>query len=250
MKILYDFSLITDYDIYLFREGSHCRLYEKLGCHLFEDGAYFALWAPHAEQVFVFGDFNGWDKHSLPLKRREDGSGIWEGFVEGVKKGQRYKYHLYTPWGYWTDRADPFGLFHETPPGTASIVWDLNYQWQDEEWLKNRKGINHHKAPISIYEVHLGSWRRVPEEGNRWLSYRELAPMLAQYIKEMGFTHVELLPIMEHPFYGSWGYQITGYFAPTSRYGTPQDFMYLIDPAMGTLPKKIYIVIRYKGKVI
>lgn len=229
MKVLYDFSLITDYDVYLFREGSHCRLYEKLGCHFFEDGAYFALWAPHAKQVFVFGDFNGWDKHSLPLKRREDGSGIWEGFVEGVKKGQRYKYHLYTSWGYWTDRADPFGFFHETPPGTASIVWDIGYQWQDEEWLKKRKDINHHKAPISIYEVHLGSWRRVPEEGNRWLSYRELAPMLAQYVKEMGFTHVEFLPIMEHPFYGSWGYQITGYFAPTSRYGTPQDFMYLID---------------------
>ncbi|MDW8433705.1 MAG: 1,4-alpha-glucan branching protein GlgB [Aquificaceae bacterium] len=228
-KISYDFTLLTDYDIYLFREGSHYRLYEKLGCHLHQEGAYFAVWAPHAEQVFVFGDFNGWNKHSLPLKKREDGSGIWEGFVEGVKKGQKYKYHLYTHWGYWTDRADPFGFMQETPPGTASVVWDLEYSWGDEEWLRNRKNLNHHRAPISIYEVHLGSWRRVPEEGNRPLSYRELAPLLAEYVKEMGFTHVEFLPVMEHPFYASWGYQITGYFAPTSRYGTPQDFMFLVD---------------------
>lgn len=227
-------SLFTDHDIYLFKEGNHFRLYEKMGSHMVEQdgvrGVYFAVWAPNAEAVSVIGDFNGWNKNSHPLSPRWDGSGIWEGFVPHISKGTIYKYHIRSSFNsYEVDKADPFAFYSEVPPKTASIVWDLAYEWNDIEWMKNRHKHNGIGAPISIYEVHLGSWRRVLEEGNRALTYREMAQQLVDYVKEMGFTHVEFLPIMEHPFYGSWGYQVTGYFAPTSRYGPPQDFMYLID---------------------
>jgi len=231
--VLYDVSLLTDDDIYLFNEGSHFRLYDKLGSHQAEangvPGAYFAVWAPNAERVTVIGDFNGWDRASHPLRARAS-SGIWEGFVPGLTPGVRYKYWIESRYhGYKVEKADPFAFHAETPPRTASLTCDLAYGWGDAAWMAQRANRNSLDAPISIYEVHIGSWRRVPEEGNRWLTYRELAPLLADYVEDMGFTHVEFLPVMEHPFYGSWGYQITGYFAPTSRYGSPQDFMYLVD---------------------
>jgi len=231
--VRYDVSLVTDDDIYLFNEGSHFRMYEKLGPHLMssegEDGVYFAVWAPNAERVSVIGDFNGWDQASHPLWARAS-SGIWEGFVPGLAAGVRYKYWIESRYhGYKVEKADPFAFHAETPPKTASVTWDLSYEWGDAAWMAGRGARNALDAPISIYEVHLGSWRRVPEEGNRWLTYREIAPRLATYVKDMGYTHVEIMPIMEHPFYGSWGYQVTGYFAPTSRYGTPQDLMYMVD---------------------
>ncbi|MGQ0657809.1 MAG: 1,4-alpha-glucan branching protein GlgB [Chromatiales bacterium] len=226
--------MLTDHDIYLFKEGSHGRLYEKLGCHPTESngiaGARFAVWAPNARAVSVIGDWNDWDDAKHPLSTRGDGSGIWEGFVAGVSRGQAYKYRVFSAYrDYQVDKADPFACCAETPPSTASRAWRLDYQWQDDEWMRSRGARNALGAPMSIYEVHLGSWKRVPEDGNRSLSYRELAGPLAQYVRDLGFTHVEFLPVAEHPFYGSWGYQCTGYFAPTSRYGAPQDFMYLID---------------------
>lgn len=231
--IRHDQSLLTDDDLYLFNEGSWLRAYEKLGAHPVqlgdETGVYFAVWAPNAREVSVIGDFNGWKPGVHPLAPRGN-SGIWEGFLPGIGVGARYKYHIVSHYNnYRVDKADPYGVFHETPPRTASIVWDLSYEWHDQQWMAQRRQRNALDAPMLIYEVHLGSWMRVPEEGNRWLTYRELAPKLAEHVQHLGFTHVEFLPIMEHPFYGSWGYQITGYFAPTSRYGTPQDFMYLID---------------------
>jgi 1,4-alpha-glucan branching enzyme len=193
-------------------------------------GSYFAVWAPNAERVSVMGEFNGWNPESHILDVRWDGSGIWEGFIPGVEKGGVYKYHIVSRYNnYKVDKADPFAFYSETPPKTASVVWDLDYEWNDDEWMKNRHKHNALDAPYSIYEVHLGSWRRVAGGGGRFLSYREIAHQLAGYVKEMGFTHVEFLPVMEHPFYGSWGYETLGYFAPTSRYGTPEDFMYLVD---------------------
>jgi 1,4-alpha-glucan branching enzyme len=232
-SVRYDISMLTDDDLFLFNEGSHYRLYEKLGAHPITvdgmEGTYFAVWAPDAKQVSVMGEFNGWDKSSHPLCPKGQ-SGIWEGFISGVAKGTIYKYYIISHRrGYRVEKADPFAFYAETPPKTASIAWDLDYSWGDRAWMEKRHTHNALDAPISIYEVHLGSWRRVPEEDNRHLSYRELAPMLTEYLKQLGFTHVEFLPVMEHPFYGSWGYQVTGYFAPTSRYGTPQDFMYLVD---------------------
>jgi 1,4-alpha-glucan branching enzyme len=232
-KVRHDVSLLTDDDLYLFNEGSHYRLYHQLGAHVLQEGetpgTYFAVWAPDAAQVWVTGDFNGWDKGRHPLAQRGQ-SGLWEGFIPGLGHGSLYKYHVASKYGaYRVDKADPFAFSFEGPPRTASIVWDLDYSWGDEDWLARRQRANALDGPMSIYEVHLGSWRRVPEEGNRALSYRELAPYLAEHIQGLGFTHVEFLPVMEHPFYGSWGYQTTGYFAPTSRYGTPQDFMFLID---------------------
>jgi 1,4-alpha-glucan branching enzyme len=228
----HDVSLLTDQDLYLFNEGSHYRLYEKLGAHLVNtnggQGTYFAVWAPAAREVFVMGDFNGWDHRSHPLHARGS-SGIWEGFVPGLGKGALYKFHIYSHHhGYRVDKADPFGVFHEKPPRTASVVWDIGHEWHDQEWLGRRRERNSLHAPQAVYEVHLGSWMRAPEH-NSPLSYRDTAPRLAEYVQKMGFTHVEFLPVMEHPFYGSWGYQTSGYFAPTSRYGTPQDFMYLVD---------------------
>ncbi len=219
----------SDLDVYLFKQGRHTRLYELLGGHLAADGqgAHFAVWAPNADWVGVVGDFNGWEKAAHPLALRPDGTGIWEGFVPEARQGQRYKYRICWPGGEAL-RADPFAVHAETPPATASILWPLHgHVWQDDQWMAERRQANALHAPWAIYEVHLGSWQRGP--GGRWLSYREIAPALADYVRSMGFTHVELLPVAEHPFYGSWGYQATGYFAPTSRYGTPQDFMYFVD---------------------
>ncbi|MFB3917491.1 MAG: 1,4-alpha-glucan branching protein GlgB [Terriglobales bacterium] len=229
----YDFSLLTDFDLHLFNEGSHNRLYEKLGAHPIEiegrTGAFFAVWAPDANAVSVIGDFNQWKTELHPLRPRGS-SGIWEGVIPGVDPGTIYKYHVSSRYqGYRMDKADPVAFWSEKPPRTASIVWDLSYQWGDDDWMQLRQRHNAFSSPMSIYEVHLGSWMRMPEEDNRWLTYRELAPKLAEYLNRMGFTHVEFMPVMEHPFYGSWGYQITGFFAPTSRYGTPQDFMFLVD---------------------
>ena len=229
----YDVSPLSQEDIYLFNEGRHYRAYDKLGAHLTnagdQQGTAFSVWAPNARELTVIGSFNNWDRHAHPL-RPKGSSGIWEGFVPGVNKGSLYKFHIRSQHhGHVGDKADPFGMWHEKPPRTASVVWDLEYQWSDHDWMRDRRGRNSFHAPISIYEVHLGSWMRVPEEHNRPLTYREMAPRLADYVQRMGFTHVEFLPVMEHPFYGSWGYQTTGYFAPTARYGTTQDFMHLVD---------------------
>ena len=234
LTVRHDVTLLTDHDIYLLKEGSHFRLYDKLGSHPLtvdgKEGIYFALWAPNAEKVSVIGDFNGWNKGGHQLMARWDESGIWEGFIQGIGKGAVYKYHIVSRHNnYSVDKGDPFAFYWELPPKTASVAWGLDYEWSDSEWMSDRHKHNSLNAPFSIYEVHLGSWRRVPEENNRFLTYRELAHSLADYVRHMGFTHVELLPVMEHPFYGSWGYQTTGYFAPTSRYGTPQDLMYMID---------------------
>ena len=228
------FSLLSDYDIFLFKQGRHFRLYEKLGSHHLNadgvEGVYFAVWAPNALSVSVIGDFNAWCRTEHVLNARPDESGIWEGFIAGITPGAIYKYHIKSRYnGYVVDKADPFAVRFEVPPRTASIVWNLDYRWSDSQWLANRRRANALDAAMSIYEVHLGSWRRVPEEGNRSLSFRELAVDLVEYVRTMGFTHVELLPVCEHPYYGSWGYQTTGYFSPTARYGVPQDFMHLVD---------------------
>ncbi|HWO42322.1 MAG TPA: 1,4-alpha-glucan branching protein GlgB [Candidatus Eisenbacteria bacterium] len=227
------FSLLTEQDLYLFNEGSHFRLYNKLGAHLVRqggaNGAYFAVWAPNAREVSVIGSFNDWNKASHRLRPRGQ-SGIWEGFFPGIDVGALYKYHIVSHVnGYRVDKADPLSVFNEIPPRTASIVWNLDYTWRDQEWMASRRQRNGLDKPIAIYELHIGSWRRVVEEGNRSFSYRELATPLADYLDRLGYTHVEFLPVMDHPFFGSWGYQITGYFAPSGNYGTPQDLMYLID---------------------
>lgn len=226
-------QLLTDNDLYLFNEGSHYRLYDKMGAHLVshngQAGTVFSVWAPNARSVSVVGSFNEWDPKTHRLEPRAS-SGIWEGYIPGAKGGDLYKFHIESrQHGYRVDKTDPIGMLCEKPPRTASVIWDLNYQWDDRHWMQKRAERNSLRAPQAIYEVHLGSWMRVPEENNRSLTYRETAPRLAEYVKQMGFTHVEFLPVMEHPFYGSWGYQTTGYFAPTSRYGSPQDFMYLVD---------------------
>jgi 1,4-alpha-glucan branching enzyme len=226
-----DQLLLTSDDLYLFNEGSHTRLWQHLGSHVVivdgVEGTYFAVWAPNAERVAVMGDFNGWRKSTHRLKPVQS-SGIWAGFIPGVGKGTHYKYHITArDSAYDVDKTDPFAVYNEVPPKTASIVWDLAYDWGDAEWMQKRQTHNGLEAAVSVYEVHLGSWRR--HEDGSFLTYRELAEQLPDYAADMGFTHVEFLPVMEHPFYGSWGYQSTGYFAPTSRYGTPQDFMYLID---------------------
>lgn len=225
---------MTGYDLYLFGEGTHRRAYEKLGAHVGEvdgrRGVHFAVWAPNANQVSVIGDHNAWNPDANPLILRTE-AGIWEGFVPDIGINTLYKYHIISRYrGYRVDKADPFGFAAEIRPRTASRVCDLgNYSWGDGRWMENRKYRNSLDSPISIYEVHLGSWKRVPEEGNRWLTYRELAVQLADYVHDAGFTHVEFLPVTEHPFDGSWGYQTIGYFAPTSRFGGPSDFMWLVD---------------------
>jgi len=222
-------SVLTDQDIYLFREGTHAGLYVKLGCRLLDDvrGARFAVWAPNAEAVSVIGDWNGWEGATDTLEARADGSGIWEGIVSGARRGQLYKYRIRSHLGsYVADKADPVGFYCELPPATASRVWSLEYDWRDRAWMNSRGARMALDAPVAIYEVHIGSWRR---NDGTVLSYRELAHALADYVGDMGFTHVELMPITEHPFYGSWGYQTTGYFAPTARYGTPQDLMYFVE---------------------
>ncbi|QRQ99552.1 1,4-alpha-glucan branching protein GlgB [Dyadobacter sandarakinus] len=226
-------AMLTDFDTGLFRSGTHYHIYNKLGSHAAEvngrKGTYFAVWAPNARYVSVVGDFNGWNRDNSPLTARPDHSGIWEGFLPEPQKGAYYKYFIRSLSGYEVEKADPYAVHWETPPHTASVVWDLDFEWSDETWMEQRKATNALKKPISVYEVHLGSWRRKDEEEGRFLTYRELATELPEYCQYMGFTHVELLPVMEHPFYGSWGYQVTGYFAPSSRYGTPQDFMFLIN---------------------
>ncbi len=226
-------DFLTEYDIFLFREGKHHRLYQKLGSHLMrideKDGVRFAVWAPNAEYVSVIGDFNDWDRGRHRLTPHGD-SGIWEVFVPGVRQGAIYKYYIHSHnRGYEAEKGDPFAMRWEMPPQTASVVWDLQREWKDQDWMKTRKSKNPHAEPLSIYEMHIGSWKRVPEDGNRSLSYLELAEQLPPYLTGLGFTHVEFLPVMEHPFFGSWGYQTTGYFAPSSRFGSPQDFMHLIE---------------------
>jgi 1,4-alpha-glucan branching enzyme len=226
------FSLFTDFDIALFKAGKHYMLYEKLGAHFIEQeeitGTYFAVWAPNAMRVTVVGDFNGWNKDSHVMNVRWDSSGIWELFVPEMGAGERYKYCITAPNGYQVEKADPFGVHMETPPKTASVVWNTRFDWTDKKWIKKRAEEKPSEQALAIYECHIGSWRRHAED-NRFLSYRELAEELPAYCRYMEYTHVEFMPVMEHPFYGSWGYQITGYFAPSSRYGTPADFMYLID---------------------
>ena len=227
-------DFITEYDIYLFREGKHFGLYKKLGATLMahegQKGTFFAVWAPNAESVTVIGDFNEWDKASHPLSARSDESGIWEGFIPGVGKGEVYKYFITSVFNnYSVEKADPVGKFSEQPPQTASIVWDYGHNWKDAAWMKKRPEVNSLDKPMSIYEVQLESWRRKPEEDERPLTYLELADKLASYVKDMGYTHVELMPVTEYPYSGSWGYQATGYYAPTSRFGNPDEFMAFVD---------------------
>ena len=233
MTVFSDTTVLSRDDLQYFNEGAHFHLHEKLGSRPMrsegKEGTYFAVWAPNAELVSVIGSFNDWNSSTHVLVPRGH-SGIWEGFIPGVGKGALYKYHVQSRVeGYRIDKTDPFAIFNEIPPKSASIVWDLDYTWNDREWMETRRARNGLDAPISIYEMHLGSWKRVSDEGNRSLSYRELADTLPAYLRQTGFTHVEFLPIMDHPFFGSWGYQTTGYFAPSGCYGTPQDLMGLID---------------------
>lgn len=225
-------TLFTEFDVYLFRSGKHYHLYKKLGSQPLELegewGTYFAVWAPNAKSVSVIGNFNGWSTDSHHLNARWDSSGIWEGWIPGIGKGTLYKYAIQTREGEILEKGDPFARYWEMPPKTASIVWDLYYEWSDRDWMEERKKKAGKPQPMSVYEVHLGSWRKT-DNSTRSLSYREMANQLVSYVKETGFTHVEFLPPMEHPFFPSWGYQVTGYFAPTSRFGQPEDFMYLVD---------------------
>ena len=232
MNKVQSYSLLTDFDIDLFKAGKHFRLYEKLGAHLLEvdgvKGVYFAVWAPSARSVSVVGDFNYWIQGEHQLHVRWDSSGIWEGFIPGIEKGTTYKYKIQSNNnGIITEKADPFALYCEHPPHTASVIWDLDYKWKDKSWMDNRKDKNGLDKPYSVYEVHLGSWKRNAD--GKFLTYVELAEDLVKYVKETGFTHVEFMPIMEYPYDPSWGYQLVGYFAPTSRFGKPQDFMFLVD---------------------
>ncbi|HMR17549.1 MAG TPA: 1,4-alpha-glucan branching protein GlgB, partial [Mariniflexile sp.] len=227
------YSLFTEFDINLFKAGKHYRLYEKMGSHIITvngiEGTYFAVWAPTAKQVSVIGDFNYWIEGEHQLNVRWDSSGIWEGFIPMVGKGNIYKYKIQSNNNnIKTEKADPYARRCEHPPKTASVVWNDAYKWKDADWMKKRKKHNALDAPYSVYEVHLGSWKRHLEE-DRFMSYYELADDLVNYVKEMNFTHVELMPIMEFPYDPSWGYQITGYFAPTSRFGYPEEFKYLVD---------------------
>ncbi|MDQ6482362.1 1,4-alpha-glucan branching protein GlgB [Dyadobacter sp. LHD-138] len=226
-------SRFTDFDIHLFKQGKHFKLYEKLGSHVMEvggvTGTYFAVWAPNASSIAVIGNFNGWNRSTHALAPRWDSSGIWEGWIPNIGVGEVYKYFIVSNDGQHLEKADPFALWCEVAPKTASIVWDTWYEWGDADWMKVRKEKNKLNAPISVYEVHLGSWKRDPSDPERHITYKEIADSLVPYVKEMGFTHVELMPIMEHPYTPSWGYQITGYFSCASRMGTPQELMYLID---------------------
>nr|WP_314864285.1 1,4-alpha-glucan branching protein GlgB [uncultured Flavobacterium sp.] len=233
MSKVQGYSLFTDFDIDLFKAGKHFRLYEKLGAHPIEvdgvSGVYFAVWAPSARSVSVVGDFNYWIQGEHQLNVRWDSSGIWEGFIPGVQKGTTYKYKIQSEnGGIITEKADPFAFYCEKPPLTASVIWDLDYKWKDTNWMKTRKEHNALDKPYSVYEVHLGSWKRHGSE-NRFLTYLEFADELVAYVRETGFTHVEFMPVMEYPYDPSWGYQLVGYFAPTSRFGTPQEFMVLVD---------------------
>ncbi|MBX2892475.1 MAG: 1,4-alpha-glucan branching protein GlgB [Saprospiraceae bacterium] len=226
-------SLLTDFDIALYQAGKHFQLHHKMGSHIVEvdgqRGVCFSVWAPNAKRVSVTGDFNSWNPDAHILNPRWDSSGIWEGFIPGLDKGTVYKYHVKTWDGFGLDKGDPFALLWETPPKTASIVWEFGYKWKDDKWLKTRRERAFKPQPWSVYEVHPGSWKKIPKEMNRSLNFREMADDLVPYVKDMGFTHIEFMPVMEHPYFPSWGYQITGYFAPTSRSGQPEDLMHLID---------------------
>lgn len=232
-KSVWEHSLFTDFDIDLFLLGKHFRMYEKMGAHLCQvqqiNGTYFAVWAPNAQEVTVIGNFNNWTRNTHYLNKRQDYSGIWEGFIPNVGKGEVYKYYIKGFDGSDIEKGDPYALRWEHPPQKASIVWDTNYTWKDKSWLTKRPKLNALNKPISVYEIHLGSWQRDPSNPERVLSYGEIAKTLVPYVLEMGFTHVELMPIMEYPYYPSWGYQITGYFAASSRHGHPQDLMFLIE---------------------
>ncbi|WP_114936586.1 1,4-alpha-glucan branching protein GlgB [Mucilaginibacter endophyticus] len=233
LKAVEPYSRFTDFDISLFKSGKHYKLYEKLGSHVVEYqgvvGTYFAVWAPNAQYVSVIGNFNGWSRGSHSLNARWDSSGIWEGFIPNIGVGETYKYFINSSSGEDLEKSDPFALRWELPPRTASIVADTYYEWKDQDWMKNRQEHNGLDKPYSVYEVHLGSWARNWESPDEFLTYTQLAEKMVPYVKEMGFTHVEFMPIMEHPYYPSWGYQVSGYFAAASRYGTPQELMYLIE---------------------
>jgi 1,4-alpha-glucan branching enzyme len=236
VTVRHDVSRWTDFDVHLFREGRHFRLWEKLGSHPGTihgtgggvEGTHFAVWAPNARHVSVIGEWNSWQPGTDPLAVRGE-SGVWEGFIPEARRGQTYKYRIESRFDdYRVDKADPFAFTGEAPPGNASRIWDLSHEWGDGGWMGGRSERQRPRSPISIYEMHLGSWRR-PWDGRHFLGCRELAEPLADHLEACGFSHVELLPVMEHPYYGSWGYQTTGYFAATERYGTPQDLMALID---------------------
>jgi len=233
-KPVWNYSLFSEEDVRNFQQGTHYSLYELFGSRplqvLDKDGYYFAVWAPNATYISVTGNFNDWNEDAHPLFVRQDNSGIWEGFIPGLKKGEVYKYHIHGFKGRKLDKGDPFAWFWEKRPDTASITWDLEFWWNDNSWMQSRKQHNSLEAPWSVYEVHLASWMR-PDRNNEesYCSYDEIKARLVPYVKEMGFTHVEFMPVMEHPFDGSWGYQGTGYFAPTSRFGDPQGFMSLVD---------------------
>ncbi|MCP3929034.1 MAG: 1,4-alpha-glucan branching protein GlgB [Bacteroidetes bacterium] len=226
------YTLFTEFDIHLFRQGRHFFLHEKLGSHIIEVegiwGTYFAVWAPNAKNVSVIGNFNHWNKDKHPLAPRWDESGIWEGFIPKLGKGKLYKYHIETYDGRHIAKGDPFALMWEIPPNSASVIWEFDYNWKDDKWLKQRAGNAGKPTPYSTYEVHLGTWKKV-SGGTESLDYRQMADEMVPYVKDMGFTHVEMMPVMEHPYFPSWGYQIIGYFAPSSRFGLPEDFMYLVD---------------------
>jgi 1,4-alpha-glucan branching enzyme len=227
-------QVLSDFDLHLFSEGTHYRAWDKLGSRLATiggvRGVHFAVWAPNAQRVSVIGDFNHWDGRAHQMRRLVP-SGVWEIFIPGLKEHACYKYEVRTPAGHLLHKADPYARYFEVPPNTASVIWeDGRYEWRDQEWMRARPSFEEwHRRPMAVYEVHLGSWRRVPEEGGRPLTYREMAATLVHYVRDLGFTHIELLPIMEHPFGGSWGYQVIGFFAPTSRFGTPDDFRYFVD---------------------
>ncbi|MCX7922883.1 MAG: 1,4-alpha-glucan branching protein GlgB [Clostridia bacterium] len=225
--------MISDFDLHLFNQGNHHHIYEKLGSHVRTingiKGTMFAVWAPSAKRVSVVGSFNQWDgrRHQM---RQLGFSGVWEIFIPELSQGELYKFEIRTQSSEIYIKSDPYAFYSELRPATASVIYDVDtYKWNDDEWIKNRDTSHLFDKPVSIYEVHLGSWATIPEEDNRFLTYRELADRLVNYVKEMGYTHIELMPIAEHPFDGSWGYQITGYYAVTSRYGTPEDFMYFVD---------------------
>src|SRR5690606_35479965 len=226
-------SLLSEFDVFLFKAGRHYKLYEKFGSHELlingVKGVYFAVWAPNAQTVSVVGNFDGLNPHSHQLQVRWDSSGIWEGFIPGLENGEVYKYHIHSNTGEHLEKSDPFALHTEIPPKTASIVATTYFDWNDSEWMFSRREHNALDRPMSVYEMHLGSWLRDPKDPDRFLSYLEIAEQLIPYIQETGFTHVEFMPIMEHPYYPSWGYQITGYYAASSRFGGPQDLMKLIE---------------------
>jgi 1,4-alpha-glucan branching enzyme len=227
-------QVLSDFDLHLFAEGTHYRVWERLGAHRMTidgtTGVHFAVWAPNAQRVSAIGDFNRWDGRAHPMRRLVP-SGVWEVFVPDLTDGDCYKFELRTTAGQLLHKADPYARLFEVPPRTASVIWsDEGYEWHDQDWMRERASNKGWRdQPMSIYEVHMGSWRRVVEEGHRFQTYREMAMSLVPYVREMGFTHIELMPIMEHPFGGSWGYQVIGFFAPTSRFGTPDDFRYFVD---------------------